>query len=83
MAKLVFHYLPICNEWINVPNTIEEKILKKVLNILPNIKTTRKQLPKTFKMLPLWRNFVKSGRVIAAPNIKSLTLSLSKRSIAT
>ena len=37
------------------------KIFQMRFNSLPNIKSTRKQLPKTFKMLPLWRNFTISG----------------------
>ena len=40
---------------------IASKNVHRRFNILPNIKVTCKQLPNIFKMLPLWRNFVKSG----------------------
>ena len=45
------------------------KNLQRRFNILPNIKQTRKQLTKTFKMLPIiGRNFAKSGHT-AAPAV--------------
>ena len=47
MAALIFPNFPICNNE-NVSNSIEK--LQISSNILENIKSTLKQLPKTFKM---------------------------------
>ena len=41
------------------------KNLQIGFNILPNNKETLKQLPKTFKMLPIWWNFPKSGHTVS------------------
>ena len=55
---IIFQYLPICHNE-NAPNSIQN--VQIGFNILLNNKWTFKQLSKTFKMLPTWWNFAKSG----------------------
>ena len=35
---------------------------------LPNTKYTLKNLPKSFKIVPKWRNFAKSGHTVFVPS---------------
>ena len=52
---------------------------------MPNIKLTLKELPKTFKILQKWQNFVKSGHtggyrstiIFVGTNVADITYILS------
>ena len=41
------------------------QICQNRFSILPNKKKTAKNLPKTCKLLPKWRNFAKSGHTVS------------------
>ena len=72
MAISIFPYFPIfSNE--NVPNTIQN--FQRKFKILLNIKLPIKLLPKTFKILTLWRNFAKSGHTDDMASSPSTTTS--------
>ena len=46
--------------WLNYFNNFGES----KINILPNTKLTLKNLPKTYKIVPKWRNFVQYGHTV-------------------
>ena len=76
MARLFFGLWPIatmkirpisfkfCNNE-NSPNIIQ--ILQKFVLNFPEYKINPQKWPKNFKTLPLWQNFVKSGRNVFNP----------------
>ena len=45
------------------------------INILQNTKLTLKNLPKTFKVVPKWRKFAKSGRAVTRFKIQDLPVA--------
>ena len=63
MAILIFSYLPNCNNE-NMSKSIKE--FQRRFNILPHVKYTLKQLPKTLNILTLWQKFAKSGHTVWA-----------------
>ena len=58
MVRLFFNIWPFATMKIS---PIMSQICQSKLSILPNKKVTFKNLPKTCKLLPKWRNFAKSG----------------------
>ena len=53
------------------------KIYQSSFTILPSTKYTLKILPKTWKILPKWRNFTKSGKSGLPMNKEKLSTFLN------
>ena len=58
MVRIFYNIWPLA---IMIISPIMSHICQSRLSILPNRKQTVKNLPRTCKLLPKWRNFAKSG----------------------
>ena len=58
MVRIFYNIWPLA---IMIISPIMSQICQSRLSILPNRKQTVKNLPRTCKLLPKWRNFAKSG----------------------